>query len=79
MLSIIAMAAIGHIMCKHEKLTALVTGIAFQPIKGTDVIFGSIDNNENYTCKAQWCMIGALTLMIIGLIYFSFWKQENAE
>ena len=32
-LSMIATAAIVHIMCKHAKLKALVTGITFQPIK----------------------------------------------
>ena len=69
-LSMIAMAGIVHIVCQHKKLKALVTVIAFQPIKGTDVIFGSINNSENCTCKAQWYMIGALTLMIIGLIFF---------
>ena len=67
-LSMIAMTATVHILCKHAKLKALVTGIALQPIKGTDVIFGSINNSENCTCKAQWYMIGALTVMIIGLI-----------
>ena len=66
----IATAAIVHIMCKHAKLKTLVTDIAFQPIRGTDAIFGSINNCENSTCKTQWHMIGALTLMIIGLIFF---------
>ena len=69
-LSIIATAAIVHIVCKHAKLKALVTGIAFQPIKGTDAILGSINNSENCTCKAQWYTIVALPLMIIGLIFF---------
>ena len=69
-LSMIAMAVILHIMCKHAKLKALVTGIAFQPIKGTDAIFGSLNDAwENCACKAQWCTVGALTLMIIGLIF----------
>ena len=66
----IATAAIGHIMCKHAKLKALVTGIAFQPIKGTDVIFSSINDSKNCACKAQWYTTIALTLMIIGLICF---------
>ena len=52
-LSMIAIAAIMYIVCKHAKLKALVTGIAFQPIKGTDAIFGSINNSENCTCKAM--------------------------
>ena len=69
-LLVTATAATVHIVCKNAKLKALVTGIAFQPIKGTDAITGSINNSENCTCKAQWYMIGALTLMIIGLIFF---------
>ena len=71
-LSMAAMAAIVHIVCRHAKLKALVTGIVFQPIKGTDAIFGSINKSENFTCKAQWYMIGALTLMITGLTFFIF-------
>ena len=55
-------------MCKHVKLKALLTGIAFQPLRGTDAIFGSINENGNYTCKEQWYTIAALALMIIGLI-----------
>ena len=69
-LSMIATAMIVHIMCKHAKLQALETGIAFQPVKGTDAIFGSISNSENCTCKVQWYMIGVLALMIIGVIFF---------
>ena len=47
-----------------------MTGIACQPIKGTDAIFDSINDSENCTCKAQWYTIAALALMIIGLIFF---------
>ena len=34
-LSMIAMAAIIHVVCMHAKLKALVTSIAFRPIKGS--------------------------------------------
>ena len=43
----IATAAIVCIICKHAILKALLTDIAFQPIKQTDAIFG----NENEHCK----------------------------
>ena len=66
----IVTAAIVHIVCKHAILKALVTGIAFQPIKGTDAIFSSINDIEDCTCKAQWYTIAALMLMIISLIFF---------
>ena len=78
-LSMITMAVIVHIVCKHAKLKALVTGIAFQPIKGTDAILSSINNGENCTCKEQWYMIGALTLMIVGFIFFIFATTKIAE
>ena len=64
-LSMIATAAIIHLICKHTKLKALLTGIAFQPVKQTEAIFG-IGKEQ------QWYTIAALTLMIIGLIIYIF-------
>ena len=52
-------------MYKHAKLKALVTGIAFQSIKGTEAIFSSINDSKNCTYKAKWYRIAALALMII--------------
>ena len=39
-LSMIATAAIIHLVCRHTKFKALLTGIAFQPVKQTEAIFG---------------------------------------
>ena len=77
--SMIATAAIVHIVYKHAKPKALLTGIAFQPIRGTEEIFSSIIHSENCTCKVQWCTIAALALMIIGLVFLFWQPQENAE
>ena len=41
-LSMIATTAIVHIVCKHAKLKALLKGIASQPMRETDAIFGAI-------------------------------------
>ena len=46
-----AMAAIVHIIYKLAKLKALVTGIAFQPIKGREEIFDSINNSGTVLAK----------------------------
>ena len=51
-LSMIATAAVVHMVCKHAKLKALVTDIAFQPIK-EHAIFCSVNNSEICICKAQ--------------------------
>ena len=39
-LSMIAKAAIIHLVCRNTKLKALPTGIAFQPVKQTEATFG---------------------------------------
>ena len=67
-LSMIATIAIVHLVCRHTKLKALLTGIAFQPIKQTEVIFGN--GNEEHNCTAQWYTIATLTLMIKGLTIY---------
>ena len=76
-LSVIATAAIMHIVCKCAKLKALITG--FQSIKGTEAIFSSINDSKNCTSKAQWYTIVALALMIIGLVFFILATTKNAE
>ena len=66
----IATAAFVCIMCKHAKLKALMTGIPFQPIRETDAIFGTNNENEYCICDLQWYTIAALASIIIGLILF---------
>ena len=67
-LSMIATMAIIHLVCRHTKLKALLTGIAFQPVKQTEVIFGNGKEQQNHAM--QWYTIAALTLMVIGLIIY---------
>ena len=40
-LSMIATIAITHLVCRHTKLRTLPMGIAFQPVKQTEAIFGN--------------------------------------
>ena len=44
-LSMLATAAIIHLVCKHTKLKALVTGIMFQPIKQTEALIDKKKHN----------------------------------
>ena len=57
-LSMLATAAIVHLVCKHTKVKALIMGIAFQPIKQTEAIFGT---RKEHTCTTQWYTIAVLT------------------
>ena len=74
-LSMIATAAVIHLVCRHTKLKALLTGIAFQPVKQTEAIFGNGQEQQN--CTVQWYTIGAMTLMIIGLIIY-VWQPHKS-
>ena len=73
-LSMTATVAIVHLVCKHTKLKALITGISFQPIKQTEAIFGT--GKEQHACTTQWYTIVALTLMVIGL---TIYVQETTQ
>ena len=74
-LSMLATAVIVHLVCKHTKLKALLTGIAFQPVKQIEAIFD--DDQLPKHCTMQWYTIAALTLMIVLLtIYICLTTQK---
>ena len=66
-ISILAVIAIIHLVCKHTKLKTLLTGITFQPIKQTEA---AVANQMQQHCTTQWYAIAALTLMIVLLIIY---------
>ena len=66
-ISMIAVVAIIHIICRHAKLKALLTGIAFQPVKQAEAV---ATNQIKQHCTAQWYAIAALTMMTILLIVY---------
>ena len=66
-ISMLAVIAIIHIVCRHAKLKALLTGIAFQPVKQAETVVAH--QTEEY-CTAQWYAVAALTMMTILLIVY---------
>ena len=50
-LSMIAKVAIIHLVHRHTKLKTLLTGIAFQPVKQTEAIFGNGKSSRTVLCK----------------------------
>ena len=58
-----------YVICKHNKLRALVTSLALQQVK--EVKTEDIEN-KNYKCKCttEFYMVLALSIAIIGLIIF---------
>ena len=70
----LATAVIVHLVCKHTKLKASLTGITFRLVKQIEAIF---DDQMQKHCTAQWYTIAALTLMIILLtIYICLTTQK---
>ena len=66
-ISMLAVIAIIHIVCRHAKMKALLTGITFQPVKQTEAV---VTRQVTQHCTAQWYAIAALTLMIILIIVY---------
>ena len=67
-LSMLATVVIVHLVCKHTKLKALLTGIAFQPVKQIEAIFD--DDQMQKHCTTYWYTIAALTLMFVLLTIY---------
>ena len=57
-ISMLAVIAIIHLVCRHAKLKALLTGIAFQPVKQAEAV---VPQQTKEFCTAQWYAIAALT------------------
>ena len=65
-ISMLTIVAIIHLVCRHSKLKALLTGIAFQPVNEVE----AATKQAKEFCIAQWYMIAALTVLTILLIVY---------
>ena len=63
----LTVAAIIHLVCRHVKLKALLTGIAFQPVNQAEA---EVTKQTKEFCTAQWYAIAALTVLTILLIVY---------
>ena len=66
-ISMLTIVAIIHLVCRHSKLKALLTGIAFQPVKQAEA---AVTKQAKEFCTAQWYAIAALTMLTILLIVY---------
>ena len=66
-ISMLAVAAIIHLVCRHAKLKALLTGIAFQPVNQAEA---AVTKQTKEFCTAQWYAIATLTTLTILLIVY---------
>ena len=66
-ISMLAVAAIIHLVCRHVKLKALLTGIAFQPVNQAEA---AVTQQTKEFCTTQWYAIAALTVLTILLIVY---------
>ena len=77
-ISVISTIIIIYTICKHNKLRALVTSLAFQQVK--EVKAEEI-NEENYNCEctAQFYIILALSIIIIDLVVFTILQVRRIK
>ena len=66
-ISMLTVVAIIHLVCRHSKLIALLTGIAFQPVNQAEAV---VTKQTKEFCTAQWYAIAALTVLTILLIVY---------
>ena len=66
-ISMLAVAAIIHLVCRHAKLKALLTGIAFQPVNQAEAVV--VQQTKEF-CTAQWYATAVLTVLTILLIVY---------
>ena len=69
-ISVITTMIIIYTLCKHNKLRALVVSLALQQVKVVEV---EEIKDKNYICEwiSQFCVILALSIVIIGLVVFA--------
>ena len=73
-ISMLTVAAIIHLVCRHSKLKALLTGIAFQSVNQAEA---AVTKQTKEFCTAQWYVIAALTeLTILLIVYICLSNQK---
>ena len=75
---VISTIIIIYAICKHNKLRALVTSLAFQQAKE---VKAEKVNEGNYNCEciAQFYIILALSIIIIGLVEFTILQARRIK
>ena len=68
----LVVAAIIHLVCRHTKLKALLTGIAFQPVNQAEAV---VAQQTKEFCTAQWYAI-ATVLTILLIVYICLSNQK---
>ena len=56
-ISMLTIVAIIHLVCRHSKLKALLTGIAFQTVNQAEA---AVTKQAKESCTAQWYTIAAI-------------------
>ena len=75
---VISTIIIIYAICKHNKLRPLVTSLAFQQAKEVKAEEIS-EGNHNCECTAQFYIILALTVIIIGLVVFAILQVRRIK
>ena len=75
---IIATIVTIYVICKHNKLRALVTSLALQQVKEVKAE-GTEDVDYKCECTAQFYIILTLSIAMIGLIIFAILQLRRIK
>ena len=76
---VISTIIIIYTICKHNKLRALVTSLAFQQAKRSKSQKKLVKKNYKCKCAAQFYIILALSIIIIGLVVFAILQVRRIK
>ena len=68
-----------YLLCKHNKLRALVASLALQHIKEVSATVMKQDTNNACDCTSQFYIILALSISIIGLVIFAILQVRRIK
>ena len=76
-ISVIITMIILYILCKHNKLRTLVVSLVLQQVKEVSTSATNQEDNNMSNCTSQFYIILALSITIIGLVIFVYYKSEE--
>ena len=68
-----------YLLCKHNKLRALVASLALQKVKEVRATAIKQDTNNACNCTSEFYIILALSISIIGLVIFAIWQVRRIK
>ena len=78
-ISLLVITLVIYLLCKHEKLRMLVTSPALQKVREVGTVTTQEDGTTACTCKIQFYIILALSILIFSLVIFAVLQSRKLK